>query len=96
MKYGRGRVMVWGCFSSKGVGKLIFIDDIMDIFLYLDILRNNLWKSARIMGLNQFIFHQDNDPKHTSKLIKSFLEENNIEFMEWPSQSLDINPIEHV
>ena len=88
--------MVWGCFLSKGVGNLVFIDDIMDKFLYLDIVRDNLRESARIMGMDQFIFQQDNDPKHTSKLIKWFLEENNIEIMEWPSQSLDLNPIEHV
>ena len=42
VKYGKGSVMLWGCFSSKGVGNLIFIDDIMDKFLYLDILRDNL------------------------------------------------------
>ena len=42
VKYGRGSVMVWRCFSSKGVGNLIFIDDITDRFLCLYILHNNL------------------------------------------------------
>ena len=35
VKFGRESVMVWGCFSSKAIGKLVFIDDTMDRWLYL-------------------------------------------------------------
>jgi hypothetical protein len=30
-------------------------------------------------------FQQDNDPKHTSKLARSFYRENNINWIEWPA-----------
>ena len=37
-----GNVLVWGCFSSKGLGDLVFIDGIMDKWVYLKIIKNNL------------------------------------------------------
>jgi hypothetical protein len=93
-KFGGGSVMAWGCFSYEGVGNLIFIDGIMDSYTYVEILSNYLHESAEIMGLEDFIFQQDNDPKHTSKLAKTYFEEKEIKLLDWPAQSPDMNPIE--
>jgi len=95
-KWGGGGVMVWGCFSYYGIGKLVFIDGIMDAALYCNILSNNLLQSAELMNLSSFVFQQDNDPKHTSRLAKTFLANNNINVMSWPSNSPDLNPIENL
>jgi hypothetical protein len=46
VKYGGGSVMVWGCFSAAGVGKLAFIDGIMDHKVYIQLLKQNLKPSA--------------------------------------------------
>ncbi len=94
VKFGGGSIMVWGCFSYKGVGKLAFIENKMDSATYINILANNLASSAEIMGLEKFIYQQDNDPKHTSKLTRSYFSDNNIELLPWPAQSPDLNPIE--
>lgn len=97
VKHGGGSVMVWGCISSKGVGKLVFIDGIVDKYKYLDILNNNLLQSAHQMGIkNSFKFYQDNDPKHQSRLVQEFLLYKCPKILHPPPQSPDLNPIENL
>ena len=38
-------------------------------------------------------FQQDNAPIHTIKKTKSYLNENNINLLEWPDQSPDLNSV---
>ena len=51
----------------------------------------------RLVGPS-FIFQQDNDPKHTSRLCKGYLTKKEsdgvLRQMTWPPQSPDLNPIE--
>ena len=42
------------------------------------------------------IFQQDNSPVHKSKMIKNFLNDNNIVTLNWPPYSPDLNPIENL
>ena len=37
---------------------------------------------------------QDNDSKHTSRVVKAFFEENSINWWRTPPESPDLNPIE--
>ena len=41
-------------------------------------------------------FQQDNDPKHKSRVVKSWLDGNEINVLEWPPQTTDLNPIENL
>ncbi|GFX09010.1 transposable element Tcb2 transposase [Trichonephila clavipes] len=47
------------------------------------------------MGL-QFLFMDDNAPCHRTVASKQLLESEDIECMDWPVRSPDLNPIEHV
>ena len=41
-------------------------------------------------------FQQDNAPCHTCKLVKSFINEQQIDLLEWSANSPDVSPIENV
>lgn len=97
VKFGGGSIMVWGCFSWHSIGNLHKIDGIMDARHYIRILEKNLEESATKMNIgDQYIFMQDNDPKHTAGVTKRFFERKAINLMDWPPQSADLNPIENL
>ncbi|GBO00067.1 Transposable element Tc1 transposase [Araneus ventricosus] len=97
VKYGGGGVLVWKCMSASGLGNLVFIDGIRKHALYLNILRDNLKLSAQNLGIgNNFVFYQDNDPKHTALNVRLWCLYNCSQNLKTPPQSQDLNPIEHI
>uniref|UniRef100_A0A9J8CBN2 Transposase n=1 Tax=Cyprinus carpio carpio TaxID=630221 RepID=A0A9J8CBN2_CYPCA len=79
VKYGGGSIMLWGCFSAAGTGRLVAIEGKMNVAKYRDILDENLLQSAQDLRLGRrFTFQQDNDPKHTAKITKEWLHNNSV------------------
>ncbi|GFX84302.1 transposable element Tcb1 transposase [Trichonephila clavipes] len=97
VKHSGGGVMVWGCMAANGVGCLTFIDSTLNNMGYINILKENLKQGEQDLNLgDDFWFQQDNDPKHTAHNVKLWLLYNIKNQLRSPSQSPDLNPIEHL
>ncbi|ORD95263.1 TCB2 [Hepatospora eriocheir] len=68
----------------------------MTVVVYKQLLANNLRQSVCEIGLEEFILMQDNDPKHTSRLVSNWLDEKDVQVLDWLQKSPDLNPIEAV
>lgn len=84
--------------SHHGIGNLVRIDERLNSNIYCDILQDHLASSITYYGgiFDNYIFQQDNDPKHTSATTRNWLESNRIQTLDWPPQSPDLNPIENL
>jgi transposase len=98
VKNGGGNIKIWGCITSKGVGHMCKIENNLDSFLYLEILKGELVDTFKLYRLNESktMFQHDNDPKHTAIKVKKYLQKQKFETLWWPSQSPDLNPMEHI
>ena len=88
--------MAWGCFSWNGVGRIHAIEDTLTSPEYFRIFSNHMLPSARELFNGEFIFQQDCDSKYTTKNTKAWLQDKNIEVLDWPAQSSKLNSIENL
>ncbi|KAG1142073.1 hypothetical protein G6F37_012705 [Rhizopus arrhizus] len=100
MKHGGGSIILWGCITSRGPEYACRVyDGAMDSQVYMHILFTTYRESLAYYGLKHrdVFFQHDNDPKHKSRHTTKWISDNGISVLkDWPPQSPDLNPIEHV
>ena len=49
-----------------------------------------------LVNAHNLMFQHDNARPHVARVCRDFLNQNNVEVLDWPPYSPDINPIEHL
>jgi len=101
VKHGGGNIMVWGCISGRGMGRLQRVEGIMCTSDYVEILEGPLLGSLKDLryrrtGNSGVLFQQDNDPKHKSQLAMGWLKMHCVKLLDWAPSSPNMSIIEYM
>jgi hypothetical protein len=91
------KLHVWAAISERGKFGFHAFTENLNCHIYRKILDNHLYDNANMRYGDQWIFQQDNDPKHTSGDVSHDLQRRIPgRVLPWPSYSPDLNPIENI
>ncbi|KAK8792026.1 hypothetical protein WA158_008159 [Blastocystis sp. Blastoise] len=98
MKNDGKSIMIWGCMTQHGAGQMEVLDGHVTSLKYGETLGRTLPSTVEKLQIDPktMVFQQDNAPIHKSKKMNSFFKTAQLTVIDWPPQSPDLNPIEHL
>lgn len=88
-------LMIWGIITSNGLLSYKVLDGYQNSDKYIETLNTIALPMANLNIGSDFIYQQDNCPCHASKKTKNWLNNEQINFIKWPTYSPDLNLIEN-
>ncbi len=92
-------LLVWGIIGWQGVGPLKRINGTLNALEYQQQVLNDVEEVTLVVTGRKpgtCIFQQDNAPPHRALSTQQYLTNKGVRTIEWPGNSPDLNPIEHV
>ena len=91
------KVHCWWAISTHAHFTPYIFTDNLTADLYLSILQQHLSTTRTHTYPIDWVFQQDNDPKHKAKIVQTWLNSHVPRWTaDWPAQSPDLNPMENV
>lgn len=88
--------MIWGCFTYNGGSSVSFVSGKINSQAYQSVLASHILPNAKFLAVENFKYQQDNAPIHSSNSTKNWFQDNNVETLNWPPKSPDLNPTENL
>lgn len=95
-QFGGGSVMIWSAIGFNGNSSVGFLDGRINSTGYTNMLETHLLPFVGQICDSPAIFQQDNAAIHNSRQTRAWLSDQNLEILDWPSRSPDMNIIENV
>ena len=87
------RLMVWGGISVLSRTELLVLNGTLTGQCYI----NEVQQPAVLPFVQHHVVLQDDNARpHGARTVQQFLQQNNVDHLDWPARSLDLSPIEYV